>query len=70
MRWHGITVISEAIQNMIINLHRLGPGGSAAALEAPRHVFEISANVAAHFHNESLRELRRDPGDENTATTL
>jgi hypothetical protein len=67
MRWHGITVISEAIQNMIINLHALGPEGSAHALKSPRHTFEITENVAAHFHNESLRELRRDPGDENTA---
>jgi len=67
MRWHGITVISEAIQNMIINLHALGPEGSAHALKSPRHNFEISENVARQFHNESLRELRADPGDENTA---
>lgn len=67
MRWHGITVISEAIQNMIINLHALGPEGSAHALKTPRHTFEINETVARHFHNESLRELRRNPGDENTA---
>lgn len=67
MHWHGITVISEAIQNMIINLHALGPEGSAHALKSPRHTFEISENVARQFHNESLRELRADPGDENTA---
>lgn len=67
MRWHGITVISEAIQNMIINLHALGPEGSAHALKSPRHTFEINENVSRHFHNESLRELRRNPGDENTA---
>lgn len=67
MRWHGITVISEAIQNMIINLHALGPEGSAHALKSPRHTFEITENVAQQFHNESLRELRADPGDENTA---
>ena len=67
MAWHGVTVISEAIQNMIINLHALGPEGSAHALESPRHTFEINENVARQFHNESLRELRADPGDENTA---
>lgn len=64
MRWHGITVISEAIQLMIINLHALGPEGSAQALKVPRHEIEISENVAREFHNESLRELRREPGDE------
>lgn len=67
MRWHGFTVISEAIQNMIINLHALGPEGSVHALKSPRHTFEINKNVARQFHNESLRELRRNPGDENTA---
>ena len=33
----------------------------------PRHTFEITETVAQQFHNESLRELRADPGDENTA---
>ncbi|WP_405120782.1 hypothetical protein [Pseudomonas leptonychotis] len=67
MRWHGITVISEAIQSMIINLHALGPTASAHALKTPRHTFEISENVARDFHNESMRELCRDPGDEYIA---
>lgn len=67
MAWHGHTVISEAIQAMIINLHALGPEGSAHALQLPRHEITISENVARAFLNESLRELKRDPGDENTA---
>ncbi len=67
MAWHDHAVISEAIQAMIINLHALGPEGSAHALRIPRHEITISENVAREFHNQSLRELRRDPGDENTA---
>jgi len=36
----------------------------AAFLSYPRHKIVISENVARDFHNESLRELKRDPGDE------
>ena len=55
MRWHGITVISEAIQNMVINLHAIGPEGSAHAMESPRHEFEISENVARNLYQEGAR---------------
>ena len=59
MRWHGITVISEAIQNMIINLHALGPEGSAHALKSPRHTFEISENVARALMAQGERQATR-----------
>lgn len=55
MRWHGITVISEAIQLMIINLHALGPEGSAHALKVPRHEIEISENVARNLYQQGAR---------------
>lgn len=55
MRWHGITVISEAIQLMIINLHALGPEGSAHAFKVPRHEIEISENVARELYHQGAR---------------
>ena len=37
-----------------------------AFLSYPRHEILISENVASNFHNESLRMLSKDPGDEIT----
>ena len=64
MEWHDIEEISEAVQLLILNAHAAGPDGSAPMLATPRHEIEISENVARDFRNESLRELRKDPGDE------
>ena len=64
MAWNGITEINEAVQNLILNAHALGPTLSFQAMESPRHKVQISENVARMFRNESLAELRRDPGDE------
>jgi hypothetical protein len=33
-------------------------------MESPRHKVQISENVARMFWEESLAELKRDPGDE------
>jgi hypothetical protein len=61
MHWHGITVISEAIQNMILNLHALGPEGSADALKSPRHKIEVSENVARTLYMQgALKAARMD----------
>ena len=67
MAWNGITEINEAVQNLILNAHALGPTLSFQAIESPRHKVQISENVARMFRNESLAELRRDPGDEHFA---
>ena len=64
MAWNGITEINEAVQNLILNAHALGPILSYQAMESPRHKVKISENVARMFRNESLAELQRDPGDE------
>lgn len=64
MAWNGIEEMSEAVQNLILNAHALGPTLSYQAIETPRHKVQISENVARMFRNESLRELRNDPGDE------
>lgn len=64
MRWNDITVISEAIQNMIINLHALGPEGSAHALKSPRHTFEITENVARDLYNLGARRAAKLDADD------
>lgn len=64
MHWHDITVISEAIQNMIINLHALGPEGSAHALKTPRHTFEINENVARDLYNLGARRAAKLDADD------
>lgn len=63
MAWNGIEKMSEAVQNLILNAHALGPTLSYQAMESPRHKVQISENVARMFLKESLAELRRDPGD-------
>jgi len=64
MAWSDIEEISEAVQNLILNAHALGPTLSYQAIECPRHKVQISENVARMFENESRREIMRDPGDE------
>ncbi|WP_341304697.1 hypothetical protein [Pseudomonas sp. TMP25] len=63
----GITETSELLQIVLMNMEHLGDAAFTALTTPPRHTFEITETVARHFHNQSLRELRRDPGDENTA---
>jgi hypothetical protein len=58
MRWHGIKQIAEALQLMIMNLHALGPAGSAQAFKVPRHEITISENVARRFYEEGAREAK------------
>lgn len=64
MTWNDIEEISEAVQNLILNAHALGPTLSHQAVGSPRHKVQISENVARMFREESLAELRRNPGDE------
>lgn len=46
MVWNDIEEISEAIQNLILNAHALGPTLSYQAIESPRHKITVSENVA------------------------
>lgn len=63
MAWNEIEEISEAVQNLILNAHALGPTLSYQAIQSSRHKVQISENVARMFRSQSLAELRRDPGD-------
>lgn len=64
MAWNEIEEMSEAVQNLILNAHALGPTLSYQAIQSPRHKVKITENVARMFQKESLAELKRDPGDE------
>jgi hypothetical protein len=67
MVWSAIEEMSEVVQNLILNAHALGPTRSYQAIGSPCHKVQISENLAWMFRNESLLELRKDPGDEHFA---
>jgi hypothetical protein len=67
MAWNGIKEMNEAVQNLILNAHSLGPTLSFQAIESPRHKVQISENVARMFRDASLAELKRDPGDDTVS---
>lgn len=56
MDWHDIKLISEAIQNLIINAHALGPEGSASAIAVPRHEIEVTEDVARALYSHGARQ--------------
>lgn len=62
-------IISEVLQIAIMKMDLMGDEELVEFLKYPRHEIVISENVARMFRNESLAELRRDPGDEVEAPT-
>jgi len=58
-----VPIISEVLQIAIMKMDLMADDELAAFLSYPRHEIVISENAAREFHNESLRELKRDPGD-------
>jgi len=69
MQWAEIEEQGEALTLMIHHLHGMG-SKSLPLLSAPRHVFEVSENVAREFHNKSLLMIQADPGDEVLSPVL
>lgn len=59
----------HAIELLILCAHAAGPEGSAKYLHVPRHKIVISENVSRTFVNESLRELKKNPGDQSDFTS-
>lgn len=59
-----VPIISEVLQIAIMKMDLMADAQLIEFLRYPRHEIVISENVARDFHNESLRELKRDPGDE------
>lgn len=54
----------HVIELLILCAHAAGPVGSGKYLRITRHEIVISENVSRDFVNESLREIRKCPGDE------
>ena len=63
MDWTDDTEQASVIEASLRYVHSLGREGARKALNQ-RHKIEISENVAREFHNQSLMEIRKDPGDE------
>ncbi|POA26367.1 hypothetical protein C1894_04670 [Pseudomonas sp. FW305-3-2-15-E-TSA2] len=64
LAWNDITEINEAMHDLILNAHALGPTLSYNAIASPRNKTQIRESVARIFQSECLAELKRDPGDE------
>ncbi|MEX5582707.1 hypothetical protein [Pseudomonas lurida] len=60
-------IISEVLQIAIMKMDLMGDNELIEFLRYPRHEIVISENVAREFHNQSLAELKRDPGDETNS---
>ncbi|OIN53370.1 hypothetical protein [Pseudomonas costantinii] len=59
-----VPIISEVMQIAIMKMDLMTDEELAAFLSYPRHEILIDENVALEFRNQSLAEIRRDPGDE------
>lgn len=59
MAWNDIEEVGEAIQNLILNAHALGPTLSYQAIESPRHKITVSENVARMIQAEGQRKASR-----------
>ena len=63
MIWSEDAEQASVIEGVLRYVHSLGPDGARNALRA-RHEIVISESVAREFRNQSLAEIKRDPGDE------
>lgn len=56
MEWSELEEQGEALTLMIHHLHALGKDGAVAFLTPPRHIYQISKNVARKLEREGKRE--------------
>ena len=56
MEWSEIEEQGEAMTLMIHHLHALGKDGAIAFLTPPRHIYQISENVARKLELEGRKE--------------
>ena len=56
MAWAELEEQGEAMTLMIHHLHALGEEGAVAFLSPPRHVYQISENVARKLEREGRKE--------------
>ncbi|WP_223538679.1 hypothetical protein [Pseudomonas sp. BF-R-12] len=64
MKEHGFNNQQEVYQNLLRNVLAADFEAAAWMLRCITTPFEITEKVSRDFRNESLAELRRDPGDE------
>lgn len=65
MREHGFAQRQEVYQNLLRHVLSLDYDEAAKLLHPITSAFDISPKLARQFRNASLKELRRDPGDEH-----
>lgn len=65
-----VPIISEVLQIAIMKMDLMPDDELITFLSYPRHEIMISENVARELHNESVRELKRKPGDEIIAPVI
>jgi hypothetical protein len=63
MAWIEDSEQASVIEGCLRYVHSLGPDGAREALKT-HHEIVISGNVAREFRNQSLAEIKRDPGDD------
>lgn len=63
MAWTEDTEQGSVMAGCLRYVHSLGKEGAKEALRS-RHEIVISENVAREFHNQSMKEVMKDPGDE------
>lgn len=56
MEWADLEEQGEALTLMIHHLHALGKDGAIAFLTPPRHIYQISENVARKLEREGKKE--------------
>ncbi|CRM94481.1 hypothetical protein [Pseudomonas sp. 22 E 5] len=59
-----VPIISEVLQIAIMKMDLMADDELIEFLRYPRHEIVIRENVAREFHDKSLRDLNKDPGDE------
>ena len=56
MEWAELEEQGEALTLMIHHLHAIGKEGSVAFLTPPRHIYQISENMARKLEREGRKE--------------
>ncbi|GFM89381.1 hypothetical protein PSCICO_47800 [Pseudomonas cichorii] len=67
MKRNGIKNAQEAWQNLGLHFMRATPKQQDKMLKPDTSGFVVSEKLAHQFHEESLKEIRHDPGDEIVA---
>lgn len=70
MKDHGFNNQQEVFQNLLRNVIAADFKTAAQMLKCVTTPYVVSEKVSRAFRNESLAELKRDPGDESQAPSV